>query len=142
MVVTIVSLGLVVHCAWIQSTKSLSLRDAVRDVAHHKEGVTIRDQVNHINLEAGIHFPKQPIRSPGSTVSDPLSYWWGVTLLCPPELNDVSLAENVVIGLRAAAIREKTNSEVQKPSLEVILEFGMHDGIDTPFEHSGIQVYL
>ena len=109
--------SLVVPCAWIQSPKPLSLRDAVRDVAHHEEGVAIRDQVNHINLEAGIHFPNQPIRSPGSTASDPLTSWLGVTL-CPPELNDVSLAENVVITRRAAAIRDMTtNSEVQKPSL-------------------------
>ena len=34
-------------------------------------------------------------------MSDPLTYWWGVTL-CPPELNDVSLAESVVIAMRAA----------------------------------------
>ena len=44
--------------------------------------------------------------------------------LCPPELYHVSLPENVVIAMRAATIREMyTNSEVQKPSLEEILEF-------------------
>ena len=56
-------------------------------------------------------------------MSDPLTYWWGVTL-CPPELNDVSLAESVVIHMRYAAIKEMyLNTEVQKPSLEEILEF-------------------
>ena len=47
-------------------------------------------------------------------MSDPLTYWWGVTL-CPPELNDVALAESVVIAVRsAAALEMTTNSEVQK----------------------------
>ena len=54
------------------SPKSLSSRDAVRNVTHHDDGATTtRDQPIHINLESGIHFPKQPVRSPGSTVSDP-----------------------------------------------------------------------
>ena len=35
--------SLVVPCAWIQSPKSLSLRDAVRNVAHHEGGSTTRD---------------------------------------------------------------------------------------------------
>ena len=53
----------------------------------------------------------------------PLTYWRGVTL-CPPELNDVSLAESVVILMRYAAIKEMNlNTEVQKPSLEEVLEF-------------------
>ena len=95
----------------------------MRHVAHHEEGTTTRDQAIHINLEAGMRFPIQPVRSPGATVSDPLTYWWGVTL-CPPELNDTSLAENVVIAMRAAAIRDMyISSEVQKPSLEEVLEF-------------------
>ena len=62
-------------------------------------------------------------RNPGSHLSDPLTYWWGVTL-CPLELNDVSLAENVVILMRYAAIKEiNLNTEVQKPSLAEVLEF-------------------
>ena len=41
-----------------------------------------------------------------------------------PELNDVSLAENVVILMRYAAIKEiNLNTEVQKPSLAEVLEF-------------------
>ena len=56
-------------------------------------------------------------------MSDPLTYWWGVTL-CPPELNDVSLAESVVILMRYAAIKEiNLNTEVQKPLLAEVLEF-------------------
>ena len=44
--------------------------------------------------------------------------------LCPPELNDVSLAESVVILMRYAAIKEiNLNTEVQKPSLAEVLEF-------------------
>ena len=44
--------------------------------------------------------------------------------LCPPELNDVSLAESVVILMRYAAIKEiNLNTEVQKPSLADALEF-------------------
>ena len=56
-------------------------------------------------------------------MSDPLTYWWGVTL-CPPELNDVALAETVVILMRIAAIKEmRLNEEVNKPSLAEVLEF-------------------
>ena len=37
-------------------------------------------------------------------------------------MNDVALAESLVITMRAAVIREMTtNSEVQKPSMESIL---------------------
>ena len=44
--------------------------------------------------------------------------------LCPPELNDVSLAESVVILMRYAVIKELSlNTEVQKPSVEEVLEF-------------------
>ena len=44
--------------------------------------------------------------------------------LCPPEWSDISLAEAVVIAMRTAATREMmTNSEVEKPSMEAILEF-------------------
>ena len=56
-------------------------------------------------------------------MSDPLTYWWGATL-CPPELNDVALAETVAIMMRYAALREvHLNTEVQKPSLAAVLEF-------------------
>ena len=52
-----------------------------------------------------------------------LTYWWGVTL-CPPELNDVALAEAVVILMRIAAMREmRLSEEVNKPSLADVLEF-------------------
>ena len=79
--------------------------------------------ISHISMVAGINFPNQPERNPGSILSDPLTYWWGVTLY-PPELNDVALAESVVIHMRYAAIKEMyLNTEVQKPSLEEVLEF-------------------
>ena len=65
----------------------------------------------------------QPRRNPGSYLSDPLTYWWGVTQ-CPAELNDVALAETVVILMRYAAIKEiNLNTEVQKPSVADVLEF-------------------
>ena len=44
--------------------------------------------------------------------------------LCPPELNDVALAETVVMLMRYAAIKEiNLNTEVQKPSIADALEF-------------------
>ena len=61
----------------------------------------------------------------GSSITNqaPLTYWCGVTL-CPPELNDVSLAKNVVILMRHAAIKEiNLSTEVQKPSIADVLEF-------------------
>ena len=53
----------------------------------------------------GINYPNQPGSDPSSDLSDPLTYWWGATL-CPPELNDVALAETVAILMRYAALRE------------------------------------
>ena len=80
-------------------------------------------QASRIKLVPGTNYPNQPERNPGSHLSDPLTYWWGVTL-CPLELNDVSLAENVVILMRYAVIKEiNLNTEVQKPSLADVLEF-------------------
>ena len=44
--------------------------------------------------------------------------------MCPLEMNDVSLAEAVVITMRIAAMNEmKLNVEVDKPTLQTILEF-------------------
>ena len=80
-------------------------------------------QASQISLVAGSNYPNQPERDSGSHLSDPLTYWWGMTL-CPPELNDVSLAESVAILMRYAAIKESNlNTEVQKPSLANVLEF-------------------
>ena len=65
--------------------------------------------------------------------------------LCPPELNDVSLAENVVIAMRYAAIKEMClNTEVQKPSLEEILEFkgARMDCTIEATPHQNAQAYL
>ena len=110
---------LVVSCAWLQRPKTLSLRDAVYGVAHHSREMTTMDRVAH-NLS---HFPNQPSHSPGSTESNSLTFWWGATL-CPPEMNDISLPENVVIAMRIAAMRElSTNTETAKPTLESILDF-------------------
>ena len=55
------------------------------------------------SVSPGAHFPNQPSRSPGSSESNYLTFWWGVTL-CPPEMNDISLAENVVIVWRAGFV--------------------------------------
>ena len=57
-----------------------------------------------------------------SHLSDPLTY--APVTSCPPELNDVALAETVVILMRYAAVREiYLNTEVQKPSIANVLEF-------------------
>ena len=83
-------------------------------------------QASQINLVSGMNYPSQPRSIPDSHLSDPLTYWWGVTL-CPPELNDVALAETVVILMRIAAMREmRLNEEVNKPSLADVLEFRGH----------------
>ena len=63
--------------------------------------------------------------------------------LRPPKLNDVALAETVVILMRYAAIREITlNTEVQKPSIADVLEFNgerMECAIEaTPHEETSI----
>ena len=80
-------------------------------------------QASQIRLVAGTNYLNQPECNPSSHLSDLLTYWWSVTL-CPPELNDVSLAESVVILMRYAAIKEiNLNTEVQKPSLAEVLEF-------------------
>ena len=96
------------------------------------------DALNHVSLDnernpwcsatyiqpvAGVNYPNQPRRDPSSDLSDLLTYWWGATL-CPPELNDVALAETVAIMMRYAALREvNLNTEVEKPSLADVLEF-------------------
>ena len=63
------------------------------------------DQQHSFNPVPGVNYPNQPQSDPSSDLSDPLTYWWGATL-CPPELNDVSLAETVAIMMRYAALRE------------------------------------
>ena len=114
--------SLVVPFTWMYAPKALTLSVAVNYVSQHEE----RDawgQASKIKLVPGTNYPNQPERNPSSHLSDPLTYWWGVTL-CPPELNDVSLAESVVILMRYAAIKEiNLNTEVQKPSLAEVLEF-------------------
>ena len=76
-----------------------------------------------LKLVPGVNYPNQPRGNPDSHLSDPLTYWWGVTL-CPPELNDVALAETVVTMMRLAAMREiHLNEEVDKPSLAEVLEY-------------------
>ena len=75
---------LVVPYTWLYAPRALSLSDAVNYVSQHEERCTW-GQASQISLER--------------------TYWWGVTL-CPPELNDVSLAESVVILMIDAAIKE------------------------------------
>ena len=114
--------SLIVPCTWVYAPKALSLSDAVKQRVPTRRRKNKESLVTHQH-GSGINYPNQPERSPRSILSDPLTYWWGVTL-CPPELNDVSLAESVVIHMRYAAIKEMyLNTEVQKPSLEDILEF-------------------
>ena len=39
-------------------------------------------------------YPNQPVPSKGSIESSLLTYWWGATI-CPPEMNDIALAETL-----------------------------------------------
>ena len=114
--------SLVVPFIWHQSPESVCLFDAINHVSSHSEK-RAWGQASRIELNQGVNYPDQPRRNPDSHLSDPLTYWWGVTL-CPPELNDVALAETVVIKMRMAAIREMhLNKEVNKPSLAEVLEY-------------------
>ena len=114
--------SLVVPYVWSQAPQSLSLHDALNYVSTHGEKQTW-GQASLINLVPGSNYPNQPDSNSVSHLSDPLTYWWGVTL-CPPELNDVALAENVVILMRIAAMREmRLSEEVNKPSIANVLEF-------------------
>ena len=134
--------SLVVPFIWLYAPNALSLSDAVNDMSQHEER-NAWGQASQIKLAPGINYPNQPERNPGSHLSDPLNYWWGVTL-CPPELNDVSLAENVVILMRYAAIREiKLNTEVQKPSIADVLEFQgpRMDCADESTPHEETRIY-
>ena len=92
--------SLVVSFTWLYAPNALSLSDAVNDVSQHEER-NAWGQAYQIKLVPGINYPNQPERNPGSRLSDPLTFWWGVTLR-PPELNDVSLAESVIL-MRYAA---------------------------------------
>ena len=114
--------SLVVPFTWMYAPKALTLSDAVNYVSQHEERHAW-SQASQVKLVPGTNYPDQPERNPSSHLSDPLTYWWGVTP-CPPELHDVSLAESVVILMRYAAIKEiNLNTEVQKPSLAEVLEF-------------------
>ena len=114
--------SLVIPFKWIDSPQSLSLFDAINSVSSRGEKEAW-GQASLINLVPGTNYPNQPKSIPDSHLSDPLTYWWGVTL-CPPELNDVALAETVVIMMRMAAIREiNLNEEVNKPSIADVLEY-------------------
>ena len=129
---------------WIHAPEALSLFDAINSVSSHGEKKTW-GQASHINLVPGINCPNQPKSNPDYHLSDPLTYWWGVTL-CPPELNDVALAETVVIMMRIAAIREiHLNEEVNKPSIAEVLEYRglrMECSVEsTPHAHEEACIY-
>ena len=108
--------SLVVPYAWMYAPRALSLSEAVSYVSQHEE----RDawgQASRISLVAGTNYPNQPERNPSSHLSDPLTYWWGATL-CPLELNDVSLAENVVIVRTQGVYTAPTNPWPRDPEKE------------------------
>ena len=75
--------SLVVPFTWMYAPRALTWSDAVNYVSQHEEK-DAWGQASHIAMT---NYPNQ-----SSHLSDPLTYWWGATL-CPPELNDVSLAE-------------------------------------------------
>ena len=114
--------SLVIPYTWLCASRAVSLSNAINHVSLHGAR-NAWGPASHIKLVPGVNYPNQPRRNPGSYLSDPLTYWWGVTL-CPPELNDVALAETVVILMRYAAIEEiNLNTEVQKLSIADVLEF-------------------
>ena len=113
----------VVLCPWLSCLKALSLRDVGEGVAHNLRDIGRMDGVARNWLSPGIHFPKQPSLSKESIESNSLTFWWGLTL-CPPEMNDVALAENAVTAMRVAAAKELTmTAEIDKLTLKSVLEF-------------------
>ena len=100
--------SLVIPYPWQTAPQALSLSDAINHVSLRDERNTWGPAMR-IQAVPGVNYPNQPRSNPGSCLSDPLTYWWGVTL-CPPELNDVALAETVVILMRIAAIEESTST--------------------------------
>ena len=71
--------SLVIPFMRIHSPTSLSLSDAINNVSLHGEK-RAWGQASQINLVPGVNYPNQPRSNPDSHLSDPLSYWWGVTL--------------------------------------------------------------
>ena len=70
--------SLVIPFTWIHSPESLSLLDAINNVSLHGEKKAW-GQASQINLVPGVNYPNQPRSNPDSHLSDPLTYWWGVT---------------------------------------------------------------
>ena len=61
-----------------------------------------------------------------------MTHWWGVAL-CPPELNDIALAEIAVYKMRMAARRVmEGNEERRQPTLKSILEYQRERMIPAP----------
>ena len=133
----------VVSCPWLACPRALSLKDALDGGAHNSSDRNRLEGDAHNSLIPGTHFPNQPNLSKGSTESNSLTFWWGATL-SRPELNDVALAEDVVIAMTIAAMTELTmNTEVAKPIARSILEFD--GGRMTPAvesnPHSNLMIY-
>ena len=114
--------SLVIPYTWHSASRALSLSDALNHVSLHDER-NPWGPATYIQPVPGVNYPNQPRSDSSSDLSDPLTCWWGATL-CPPELNDVALAETVAIMMRYVALREvNLNTEVKKPSLADVLEF-------------------
>ena len=88
----------VIPYAWHSAPQALSLSDALNHVSLHNEK-NPWGSATFIQPIPGSNYPNQPRRDPSTDLSDPLTHWWGATL-CPPELNDVALAETVAITMR------------------------------------------
>ena len=61
---------LVVPYTWMYAPRALSLSEAVNHVSQHEER-NAWGQASQISLEAGMNYPNQPERNPGSNLSDP-----------------------------------------------------------------------
>ena len=70
--------SLVIPFMWIHSPASLSLSDAINNVSLHSEK-RAWGQASQINLVLGVNYLNQPRSNPDSHLSDPLTYWRGVT---------------------------------------------------------------
>ena len=70
--------------------------------------------------------------SSGGSTEKILTFWWGATL-CPPELNDLALAQYVVCEMKIAAWKEMGGkTKVKQQTLETIFEYTGHLIAPTP----------
>ena len=78
----------------------------------------------HVGTASRLLFLYQPSTffGGGGSTEKVRRLWWGASL-CPPELNDMALAECVICEMRIAAWKEMVGkTELKQPTLETIIE--------------------